>query len=266
MFKTKQSKEMPKSMQDKFDAITEAKFERAYCDVMITNNYGKFSNIIGNRTVNPVHAKNIKESIAVKQIAVPIVVNENFQICDGQNRFKACVDLKKPIYYIKIDGLTLEDVQRLNANTHTWDTDDFLDSFCELGFKEYKKYREYRDKYKFGHTECMIILNGWKNKGKSLHQNFRDGNLTIQNYSEAKKISDMIVKVGDYYQGYKRAGFVKAMLQLFKTKEYDHDKFLGKLSKQSAKMTDQSTKKLYLERIEEIYNFGSQNKVRLFPL
>ena len=112
----------------------------------------------------------------------------------------------------------------------------------------------------------MIILHGWKNKGKSLHQNFRDGNFTVQNYADAKKVSDMIVKVGDYYQGYKRGGFVKAMLQLFKTKEYDHDKFLGKLSKQSAKMTDQSTKKLYLERIEEIYNFGSQNKVRLFPL
>ena len=262
MFKTKRT--MDKSMQDKFDSITESKFERAYCDVMITNKYEKFSDIAGNRNVKPRHLKNITESIAIKQIQVPIVVNERFQICDGQNRFLACKKLKKPIYYILLKGLTLEDVQRLNANTHTWNTDDYLDSYCELEYDHYKKYKSYKKKYKFGHTECMIILNGWKNKGKSINKTFNDGDFNIKDYPESIKISNKIVKAGKYYEGYKRGGFVKAMLELFKNPEYDHDKFIDKLARQSAKMTDQTNKKLYLTKIEEIYNYGSKYKIRLY--
>ena len=51
---------------------------------------------------------------------VPIIVDEFYRICDGQNRFTACKTLKKPIHYIVVEGLTLDDVQRLNANTKTY--------------------------------------------------------------------------------------------------------------------------------------------------
>ena len=265
MFNT--GKGISKTMQDKFDAITETTFNRVYCEVMVTNDYKKFSDIAGNRSIKPRHLKNITESIAIKQIAVPIVVNERYQICDGQNRYEACIKLKKPIYYIVIDGLTLEDVQRLNANTHTWNTGDYLDSYCELGYEHYKKYKAYKRKYKFGHTECMIILNGWKNlEGKSINKTFNDGEFVIKDYSESIKISNKILKTGKYYAGYKRGGFVNAMLELFKNPEYNHNKFIDKLSRQSAKMTDQTNKKFYLIKIEEIYNHGcsSKNKVRLY--
>ena len=96
---------------------------------MKTNNYEKFSYVDGNRPLRKTHLKNLTESIAIKQIPVPIVIDENFKICDGQNRFEACKILGKPIYYIKVPGMTLDDIQRLNANTKTWDTQDFLDSF-----------------------------------------------------------------------------------------------------------------------------------------
>ena len=171
MFKTKSHQSMPLSTSDTYANV--------YCDVMVTNNYELFSYIDGNRPLRATHLKNIRDSIAAKQIPVPIVVNEEYKICDGQNRFEACKILKKPVYYILVEGLRLEDVQRLNANTRTWDTQDFLESYCELGYEHYRRYRTYKNKYKFGHTECMVILGGWNNEGKRIHQNFREGLFTV---------------------------------------------------------------------------------------
>jgi disulfide oxidoreductase YuzD len=258
MFKTKSHQDMPRSISDKYADV--------YCDVMVTNNYELFSYIDGNRPIRATHLKNIRDSIASKQIPVPIVVNEEYKICDGQNRFEACKMLKKPVYYVVVEGLRLEDVQRLNANTHTWDTQDFLDSYCELGYEHYLRYRTYKNRYKFGHTECMVILGGYKNEGKRLHQNFREGKFTVKDYSKAIEVSDKIVKTAKYYSGYKRKGFIRAMLRLFKNPEYNHNEFIDKLSKQSEKMTHQADVESYLKLIERLYNHRrlQGNKVRLF--
>jgi len=255
----KNHQKMPQSISEKY--------ANTYCDVMVTNNYELFSYIDGNRPIRATHLKNIKNSIASKQIPVPIVVNEEYKICDGQNRFEACRLLKKPVYYIVIEGLKLEDVQRLNANTNTWDTQDFLDSYCELNYENYIRYRTFKNKYKFGHNECMVILGGyWGKKGKRIHQTFRDGKFVIKNYSESVEVSEKIIQVAKYYDGYKRKGFINAMLKLFKNTEYSHKDFLYKLSKQSEKMTHQADVESYLKLIERIYNHRrkNENKVRLF--
>ena len=258
MFKTKQQQRMPKPISSKYADV--------YCDVMVTNNYDLFSYVDGNRPIRKPHLKSIHDSIAAKQIPVPNVVDEHYRICDGQNRYEACQMLDKPVYYIVIPGLTLEDIQRLNANTKTWSPDDFLDSYCEQGLPEYKKYKGFKEKYGFGHSECLVILGGWKIKkrSKNINQNFKDGNFKIIDYVEAVNVSDKITKVKQYFDGYKNKCFVMAMLRLFKNPEYDHNKFLSKLETQSEKMKKQANTDSYLTLIEEIYNFRSRDKVRLF--
>ena len=106
MFKSKKEQS---ALQECFNRLTDEPFNKRHADVMITKNYNMFTSIAGNRNLNPIHLKNLKESIAIKQIPVPIVVNEKYQICDGQNRFQVCCELNLPVYYIVIEGLTLED-------------------------------------------------------------------------------------------------------------------------------------------------------------
>tara|TARA_R110000765_G_scaffold411842_1_gene511152 strand:+ start:69 stop:863 length:795 start_codon:yes stop_codon:yes gene_type:complete len=241
-------------------------YAEKYCEVLKTNNYNRFHVIDGNRPVRKAHLQNVYNSIAVKQIPVPIVVNETYGICDGQNRFEACKLLNKPIYYIVIPELTLEDVQRLNANTKTWQTDDFLDSFCELGYKDYLTYRDFKKEYKLSHNECMIILNGWHTEGKRIHQNFRDGEFKITNYADSIKVAEKIKSIGKYYDGYTRKVFVSAMLFLFNNDDYDHNRFLKKLSLQTERMVHQPDRPSYLKLIESIYNYKvkADNRIRLF--
>ena len=266
MFKTKKEQDR---IQDRFDEITQNTFKREHSTVFVTNDYEMFSFKDGNRPIRKAHLKKITASIASKQIAVPIVVDENFEICDGQNRFEACKSLGKPVYYIVIDGLELEDVQRLNANTKTWGPVDFLDSFCDLGYVEYIKFRAFQKKYKFAHTESLVILGGWTSnkEGINIHQSFKDGDFRIVEYSKACEVADKISKVKKYFEAYKTKCFVSAMLKLFRESDetgYDHDKFLNKLSRQTERMTKQVDTNSYLTLIESIYNHGSKIKVRLF--
>ena len=64
--------------------------------VMMTNDYNMFKNIEGNRNINKIHLKRLKQSIQEKHIMVPIIVNGKYEIIDGQHRFQSAKDLSKP--------------------------------------------------------------------------------------------------------------------------------------------------------------------------
>ena len=234
-------------------------------NVYVTTNYDLFGHIEGNRRLSKPHYKRLKESFMEKQIPSPIIVDETYKICDGQNRFEVCKELGLPIYYIIIPELSLPDVQRLNANTKTWNTDDYLESYCELGIKDYLVYRSFKAEYKFGHEICRQLLGGsFSSNKKTSEHTFKTGRFKIQSLSRAIDIAKKLAKVGQYYDGYKRKCFIWAMLRLFKTEEYNHDTFLHRLSMQTEKMQDQTNTESYLKLIEKLYNFRSKNKVRLF--
>ena len=85
-----------------------------------TTEYGLFTKMLGNRDLRNYHVNNLKQSISEKQIEAPILVNELYQVINGQHRLESCKKLNLPVYYIVIPGLTLEDVQRLHANSKNW--------------------------------------------------------------------------------------------------------------------------------------------------
>ena len=51
-----------------------------------TTNYSMFSYMVGNREVVHKHVLNLAKSIKVKDLEIPIIVNEMMQVCDGQHR------------------------------------------------------------------------------------------------------------------------------------------------------------------------------------
>ena len=53
------------------------------------------------------------------------------------------------------------------------------------------------------------------------------------------------------------------MLHCFATPEYDHDRFLSKLSYQTYKLNDQPNYKQYLQIVQDIYNYHAREDDRL---
>lgn len=96
-----------------------------------TNDYSKFSKMPGNREVRDKSMQDIELSMnTVGQIANPVIVNEFYQICEGQHRFDIWVVKQLPIYYCVIPGLRLEHCMALNTCGGKWTNDDRINSFA----------------------------------------------------------------------------------------------------------------------------------------
>ena len=238
-----------------------------------TEDHAQFGYFEGNRAVIEAHVRNLMESLAEQQIPSPIIVDELYRVADGQNRLEACKRLGIPVYYIIVPGLTLEDVKKLNSNTKSWSWKQHMDSFIDLGYKDYEIYKEFFNSYEINHTECMQLLlgktsqrRGAKKGQKTMAKAFTDGQFKIVQYNKAIKQANMITEVKPYFAEFTHHHFVRALVHLFDKKQdvYNHNVFLKKLAKRSTKLTHQANKNDYLSLIEKIYNHGSRNKVRLF--
>ncbi len=190
-----------------------------------------------------------------------IIVNEKYEIIDGQHRFDVIQELKLPLNYIVCNGYGLNEVHILNQNSKTWTSDDYLDGYCKLGYKDYLKYREFKELYGIGHYECMWLLNGSQLSNPT--QVFFTGDFKIKNYNEACKIIEKIMLVEPYYEEWKRRSFILAMLQLFKNPNFELTEFLQKLKLQPTALSNCSTTNQYVSLIEEIYNYRRREKVNL---
>jgi len=229
--------------------------------VHTTTDYFLFKPIEGNRNKNLLHINRLKKSMAETYLFTVIIVNEKYEIIDGQHRFDVIQELKLPLNYIVCKGYGLNEVHILNQNSKTWTSDDYLDGYCKLGYKDYLKYKEFKELYGIGHYECMWLLNGSQLSNPT--QVFFTGDFKIKNYNEACKIIEKIMLVEPYYQEWKRRSFILAMLQLFKNPNFELTEFLQKLKLQPTALSNCSTTNQYVSLIEEIYNYRRREKVNL---
>ena len=140
-----------------------------------------------------------------------------------------------------------------------------MEAFCDLRIKEYLKYKDFQKKYKFNHQCTMSLLVGrTTSQGGGVYSLFKSGLFKITHLKQATEIADSVVEIGKYYAGYKRRSFVTAIQKAMAIPEYNHSYFLKKLKSQRTKMTDCTTWKQYLTLMEEIYNYRTPIKNRVW--
>ena len=231
--------------------------------VHTTQNYSMFNPIDGNRNKNELHIKRLKKSMQENYLFTTITVNDKFQIIDGQHRFEAIKALNLPVNYVVCKGYGLKEVQILNQNSKNWTADDFMNGYCDLGKKDYKLYREFKEKYGFGHNECLGMLTGLTRSGSSHGFSFSKGTFKVTHYADACKKAEMLKQIEPFYSGWKRRVFIFAMLKMFKNPNFDFTEFLQKLKQQQTALVDCVDVQQYTSLIEDIYNYRRREKVNL---
>ena len=103
--------------------------DRRIAGIYESKDYDKFKMLDANRKLG--HVQKIIDSIkSVGVLWVPILVNEKFEIIDGQHRFAACKALRLPIYYIIQPGLGIKHVMCLNENAKIWALSDYAHGYA----------------------------------------------------------------------------------------------------------------------------------------
>jgi len=233
--------------------------------VLVTTDYAIFTFMKGNRNVNPFNLKRITESMKVRCLFSPILVNDNMEIVDGQHRFLAQKELKLPVYYINVGDYSTEEVHILNSNSSNWRRIDYLQGYIDMGLRPYIMLKEFMDLYPaLGLKNALLIATlKLKNQEKTKSKYFESGNLKTFDIQYAKKVADMVYDYKTFYDGFNRNSFVLALSNIFANKNYDHQKMLSKLSRMKGQITDQTNYKIYIDQLEEVFNFSSKNKVSL---
>jgi hypothetical protein len=242
--------------QAKFEPMEKFNFQ-----VYTTKDYSLFKTIDGNRNINLLHLNRLLKSMKEVYLFTCIIVNEFYQIIDGQHRFECCKELKLPLNYVMMKGYGLREVQILNQNSKTWNADDFLEGYCKLGYEHYIEYLKFKTKFEFGHNECMLLLGGSDN-GHNIKE-FYAGNFKIKDYNLAHDKAQKICMIGRYYDGYKRSSFVRTMNNILAKPQFDFTQFMQKLKIQPLALQDCNSIDQYKLLIEEIYNYRNREKINL---
>lgn len=239
--------------------------------VLSTSDYSLFKTLDGNRAVNKLHVKRLKQSFLNAYLLSPILVNNKYQIIDGQHRFEAAKELKLPVNYIVCKNYGLKEVQILNTNMKNWKKEDYLNGYCDLKYPEYLQFRKFMEKYPdFGIASAETLLTEFLGgrtesiEGIRTHQRyFEEGELKIPDFKKSCESANKILMIKPFYNGFNRRAFVTAMAGIFRIQEYSHTKFLERLKSNPSMIKDCSNVGQYKIMIEEIYNFRSREKLSL---
>jgi hypothetical protein len=255
MFNTKQA-----PMETEVNQVRDVVANQVYR----TTKYERFSFLDGNRNLNPMHFERLKTAIATMDLTEsnPILVNDDFEIIDGQHRFEVCKYLKKPIYYLQKKGYGLREVQMLNANMKNWRLEDYVEGYCDLGNEEYLYLRSFLAQHKLGMMSSVTILSSMGG-GKAL--SITDGTLLLPNKERGETIAKWVQQLEPLYTGSKRKSFLLALVKIYSIKQFEFKQLMTKLSFQQTKLVDCTDMKGYLTLLEEIYNFKERGtKLRFF--
>ena len=246
-----------------------------------TNDYSMFKTLEGNRHVNKLHVKRLKESFQKSYLLSPIIVNEKFEIIDGQHRFEAAKQIGVPVNFLVAPNYGLKEVQMLNENMKNWGKLDYLNAYCDLKYPEYLKFRNFMRRFnEFGIAASETILTnklsgGHENRSSSEFKSetnsrgtyairfFQEGDLEIPDYDLAVENAEKIMMMKPYYDGFNRNTFVRAMIGIFKIDYFNHAKLLERLNANPTALQHCANVTQYKLLVEDIYNFRSREKVSL---
>lgn len=109
-------------------------------NVYVTSDYDEFKLLDANRDPKKATRINkIKRSInEVGQIPTPIIVNEHFEVIDGQARLQVFKELGLPVYFMIVPGTGIPECISVNQASTAWNTTDYIDSYAAQGDENYR--------------------------------------------------------------------------------------------------------------------------------
>jgi len=238
--------------------------------VHTTTDYSMFKSIDGNRNLNLLHINRLKKSMQEQYLFTVIVVNENYEIIDGQHRFHAIRDLGLPLHYVIMPGYSLLQVQILNANSSNWSTQDYLEAYCNLGYEDYIRLNDFLNKYKLNISIGASILIGNTTgtagmKAGAPFEFFKHGTLKVSDKQvrDASKFMDMLYLFEPFFKDFKSRSFVFALMRLMKNTNFEITELLQKVKVQPLALQTCQQVNQMISLIEEIYNYKRRDKVNL---
>lgn len=238
-------------------------------EVLVTKDYSMFKKLQGNRPVLERRVNKIIASITkVGYITSPIIVNEKFEIIDGQGRLGALEQLKMPVEYIIHPGIGIDECIAMNINQGNWSLKDYIESYSVRGNESYKRLEKLIKDYPLANLDVIATavlrinkITGTMVKDGSLVISESQYNKAVERLSYAYEILNLVDKTAV------RGGIMNLLQVILYC--YDYEGIDLK------RLKEQIVKNIYLCRpwnnidtcfneVEELYNRNISKKIYFY--
>ena len=125
--------------------------------VLLEKNLTKFTLLDDNRDIDKKHVAMLAISIRRYGQLMPIVVNENLQVIEGQHRLKACMELGIPVAYIISQKTSSKDVAIMNNSQKGWKNRDYLKHFSHSNHSNSSTYKKITTFLRVIHYRSQLV-------------------------------------------------------------------------------------------------------------
>lgn len=217
---------------------------------MQTTDYSRFKLLHSNRQISRGLVDRLKGSIEKIgfQKSREILVNDKFEIIDGQHRFTACQELGIPVPYQIRERNRISDndiMIELNSKQNVWRLSEYIGHYAKEGVRCYKYILEFEEKYHLGISNSISICLDNKNDFDKIKKG-----ISMPINPKADDIAEFILAC-KLLPFHKKSHFVYAVVVMFrKAKKKDIDKVL----KKHTSMTQQPSRQAYMNLFCNIIN------------
>lgn len=234
--------------------------------VYMTKDYEMFNIIEGNRPINASHIRKLKISMRKKYLISPLIVNEKFQVIDGQHRLFAIKELNLPVYFIKVFGYTKDDIIIYNVNQKNWGMHDYFNHHISRGREEYLTLKRFMQDFDFILPTALSIVFRISEVGATTLESyqFKQGTWKFNTYLESMRFAKFYQKIRNKYEFAKTRNFIKALRIVYSHKNFDSERFLTNIEKYGYLIELRGKTSDYVTLFEELYNFHRAKKYQLY--
>lgn len=241
--------------------------------IYVTRDYDMFKPLLGNREVTKTRVNKAVESIQkFGWLTEPILVNEKYEVIDGQGRLAALKELGMPVEFVIEKGIGRNECQGLNLYQKNWTVSDYIESFIAEGNDDYMWLKEVIAENKVLSTNFVISALVSENNSAGYTGNWTniiaEGRFTASMekrrkmeaaFEYLKKFAAVQAQLGG-----RRDVFYTAILFLYNLEDVDNSRLLSTVTNAMYDgMVSSGTVEGWLRQLEGIYNkrLSKANKI-----
>ena len=229
--------------------------------IHITRDYSMFKTVKGNREIDKGHVQKLIREMKKKDLDLPIFINENDEVVDGQHTLQARKELGKPVRYIRGKFENEFDVAIMNANRKNWPMKGYLDFHIENGKKDYQIVKAMTKQYSLP-LECAIfLLAGGYSMWRETRNDFKQGKFKIKTLQRCNEIGSDLMFMKNNFNIRLTRSFITAYAVVSEHPKFKWERFKTALKSKSALLLRGTNTEDFVRVFDKIYNGNVHNKI-----
>jgi len=223
-----------------------------------TKDYSIFKYFDRNRLVNKNHVEFLRKDMNINGQLERVIVNEHWQVIDGQHRIEARQKDKKSVDFRVQKGGSIQHVTAINNTGKGWSNVNWQRNYSHEdhpNYKAYIQYTEFKKTHGFTETVCMALLSeDFHDYGRKA---FKAGTFKIKSLERA---NEHALQIAELIAIDRRLNVLKAtlaFLNLKKLKNFRFNTFKSQLEKYNKRISICNNVADWVDCfIEDVYNYN----------